>query len=223
MSTLSYNPLITYIPAIPPLIPETTNYSTNYTDKLKVQTIRVGSLTDGTATLSGGRLTGLLDPIDSQDAANKSYADAHITSYIPAPPVYSVQFSSTGPTLGTYVFGGSTDLLFNNTTLTATNIRIGNTLSGLLLSSGTIDNLDDPINNQDPATKNYVDNFFLLNVVDISNSSGVTYTANEMVGSIINRSGFTGTVTDTTATAGSIITEISGSVNTSVNFYLKNM
>jgi hypothetical protein len=217
-----YNALVQNVPAIPPLIPESTNFTTNYTDTLAAQSIRTTELTDGIVRLYGGRLTGLLNPVNSQDAANKSYADANITSYIPADPLNSVQFSASGP--GTAVFGGSFNLLYNetNNSLYSKNIRIGNTSTGLLVGSGTIDNLDDPVNQQDPATKNYVDNFFLLNNITISNNVPTTYLASEMVGSIINRSGFTGTVGDTTASAGNIITEISGTTGSSVSFFLKN-
>lgn len=225
MATQQYNSLVLNVPAIPPLIPESTSFDTNFTDKLQVQIIRTTELTDGTAVLSGGRLTGLLDPVDLQDAANKSFADANITSYIPGNPFNSIQFSSEGSTVGTYIFTGSSDLTYNSVTNTmyAKNIRIGNTSSGLLIGSNTIDNLDDPVNDQDPATKNFVDNFFLFDIVNVSNNVPTTYTASDMVGHILNRSGFSSNITDTTANAADIINEISGSLGTSVFFYLKNM
>ena len=59
---------------IPPLIPASTNYTTNYSNFLQTEEVVVSDqLTDGVAILSGGTLTNLVNGSDPQDAVNKAY------------------------------------------------------------------------------------------------------------------------------------------------------
>jgi len=100
-----------------PLIPSSEEFSTNFTRYLTAgtfisTTISIpyssgGSI--GTTLISGGILTGILDPINSSDAANKEWADQNTPGGIPGNPFSSIQFNS-----GT-TFEGSLDLTFNQT------------------------------------------------------------------------------------------------------------
>lgn len=109
--------------------------------------------TTGSLNLSGGRVTGISDPVDPNDAANKAYVDAHSGGGGTATgPSLSVQYNSGG------LFSGSSLFTFNET---LGSLSLGSlTMIGGGLSGGTdysITGLSYPTNASDAANKAYVD------------------------------------------------------------------
>lgn len=189
---------------IPPLIPASTNFTTNYSNILQTEQVVVtDKLTDGTAILSGGTLTNLVNGSENQDAINKSYISG--TSF-PGGAIDNIQFNDGG------VFGGTNALSWNPTGPSPTFTVSGKIQdsTGAFLSGGFASNLLVPINDQDIATKSYVDSFSnTTNSSSIALDTDTTYTAAQMFNGAIKRdtatSVFETTVNDTTATASQII------------------
>lgn len=185
--------------------------------------LRSTIISDGFAILSNGNLTGLVNPINNQDAATKSYVDGFIANLED-----TVQFNDNG------VFSGSTNFEYNDTLNVLTiNGTITDGVSSLL--GGILSNLNDPplngTNTQVGVPKKYVDQFGnLVNTSTIVLSSDVTYTGAQMAGGLIYRDpvipGTTPPTTDTSATAANIISNMVGSPvldNMSTVFFLNNI
>jgi hypothetical protein len=202
----------------PPLIPDNSNYNDNYSSTLQTNKIFCDMITDGTATLSSGTMSNITwTPIVGSDAITKSY----ITGTAPEGPLQSLQFNSNG------VFGGSSNLIFNNNQLIATCEITDGTLT---IVDNTIGSLVNPVSNQQIATKAYVDSFSnKIQVTEILTNAGVTYTSASVTGAVIVRNSTVvdTTVTDTMPTATSIINhlideDISVVIGTPFKFILMN-
>lgn len=190
-----------------PTIPASTKFDTNFSRKLKTDETIFSTLSDGVATMVAGTITNLVNGTDSQDAVNKAYV---IGSSNPGGSINNIQFNDSG------LFGGSNNLTYDSSTLTVN----GTLTDGIAsMSAGRVSNLVNPTDGQDIATKSYVDGFGgnsqLVNIVSDSNQ---TYTASQMVNSIIKRTQATSSlrdlsVTDTTASAADIVAA-SGSADT---------
>lgn len=97
---------------------------------------------------------------------------------------------------------------------------VGSMISGDVQLIGTqVSYLNDPTNNQDSATKNYVNNTFRINKTQtiISENQDYTYTASEIIGGFIQRNMEGLNRTDKFPTATDIITTMQ-ETNTSINF-----
>ena len=232
-----------------PTIPGSTSFNANYTGFLECQELlgntislepTTGQLLSNVTTLSNGTLSNLNDPVEPNDAANREWTNSILS--IPEPPENSIQYNNMG------VFGSSTNLLFTLTgqtlsttgTLNSTgslslsgptlysniiNVTNYNTSAGLVISNSTISNLNNPIAGTDALNKQYIDTFNTLMTSTITSGTNVTYT--NMANFIIFRNLGTsvGTITDTTASANTIISQMSsGSLNiTSARFAIQNI
>ena len=202
------------------------DFDTNYTQFMSVDTfIETESITDGIATLTNGILSNLIGPPVTTDssydnwAVNKAYVD--ISSVISEPNM-SIQYNIGGLPFAS--FGSSQYLTFSETanTMYSSRTQIGN----LVLGSGTITNLNDPVALTDAVPKNYVDNYFVTNYYT-STGSAVTYSALQMVNAIMIpqnlQAGINTAITDTAANIVALINSIIGAtatftlVNTSTN------
>ncbi len=98
----------------------------------------------------------------------------------------------------------------------------------IIIENGIITGLRDPIENSDIATKNYFTNIYNFvetnTATDISIQSDTTYTASEILGSIINRNTNGNTRFDSFPTSFQIITELGiyGTPSTTFNFVIRN-
>lgn len=206
-----------------PTIPSSSNFSSNFTRVLKVTSSILGNLFSSlnpttpsvSTTLSGGSLSGLNDPTIASQGATYAYALTHGGAANPKGPFNSVQYNNSG------IFGGSANLLFNDTTnvLTANNISNGT----VTISSNTISGLSNPTSGQEAATKNYVDNNTTLLITAINTSGSVVYPTTSVINGIIYRNNQTvGNVVDTLPTAAQIIIAYNAIVGTTLTFGIRN-
>jgi hypothetical protein len=197
------------------LIPPSSNYNTNFSNFLQTDQVIVGSLTDGTAILSGGILSNLTNGPDPQDAVNKSFVTGTAN---PGGLVNNVQFNEGG------TFGGTNAFTWSSPTLTVSG-KIEDA-TGAYLSGGFASSLLGPVLPQDIATKGYVDSFgSTLTSTDILSNLGVQYTSSQMVGAIRRDMATytTGlTVTDTTTDAADIIIDNGLGLGSTFTFILTN-
>jgi len=184
------------------IITPSTTYKDNYSDKTYSSKLIAESITDNVATFSGGTVINLIPPTNPQDAVTKGFVDGLAN---PSPPVNSVQYNNL-------VFAGSSNLTFNGSTL-AVNGTITSD-STIDMTGGIISGLNDPVTNNEIATKNYVDSFssFITNTY-IQSDVGVTYTAAQMINGLILRNlatdnTFGVSLTDTTATAAQLVAQV---------------
>lgn len=203
-----------------PRIPGSEYFNSNYTKDLECTTIICNSLSDGQATLTGGQLSNMNDPVNPQDAATKAYCDSILS--IVADPLYSIQYNNNNQ------FDGSSNLTFDGSELYSLTTVIGTASSMLTINSGIIDNLPVPTTLKNPISKSYVDVYNTLNVVTTAATS-TTYGASSMVNSILIKS--SGTSSDATDSAANIITYITSVLKpvniattyTNCKFTLKNV
>ncbi len=206
-----------------PLIPLSSNFSSNFTRILKVtETIEGNSFSSpNSATpnintvLSGGTLSNLNNPILDSQGATYAYALSHGGTTNPGGPVNAVQYNNSG------AFGGTSNLLFDKLTNTLTANKISN--GTVTIASGTISGLTDPITGQQAATKNYVDNSTSLLITNNNISGSTTYSAVSIINGIIYRNNQTSsTVTDILPTAAHIIAAAGADVGTVLTFGIRN-
>jgi hypothetical protein len=180
-------------------IGQSTDYDNNYSNKTYATKIIAESLTDGTATFSGGTITNLIPPTDPQDAITKGFVNGLVTA---SPPVNSVQYNNL-------VFAGSANLTFVSNILSVNGTI--NDGSGISIVGGTISGLNDPIASNQVATKSYVDSFNSTTTnTYIQSDVGVVYTTSQMLNAAILRNlvtynNFGVSLTDTTPTAAQFI------------------
>jgi len=198
-------------------IGKSTNFDNNFSEKTYASQIIANSLTDGIATFSNGTIVNLALPTHQQDAITKGFVDGLVNA---APPTNSVQFNNL-------TFGGSPNLSFIPNTLTVNGTITDG--SGVNISQGIISGLNNPTNSNEIATKNYVDSVSSITTNNyIQSDIAVTYTASQMINSIILRNLQTYDVygvslTDTTATAAELIAFVpSATVGYAARFRIMN-
>lgn len=182
--------------------------STNQSSFIKATTSYITELTDSVATLSGGYLSGLLSPVTLSDAVNKSYVDSYITSNPSinvSTPTGSVQYNKNG------VFGGSSNLIWTSNT----NILTANTYSDGIVtwSSGLIQNLEEPLEQDEVSTKKYANNFNNMTVTEIDINENTEYTVSEVVNGLINRISYSSLLIDLTPLGTDIVNYIKGNTD----------
>ena len=100
-------------------------------------TLTAGTLTDGTASMSAGTLTGLLTPTANSDAANKQYVDDQVDTLLPGGGLNSIQFNQGGNSFG----GMSGWITTNGTTdfngLDNSTLSLGDTGAFVISHDGT--------------------------------------------------------------------------------------
>lgn len=180
-------------------IGQSTVYNDNFTNRTHTSKLIGESITDGVATFSGGTITNLVNPTNLQDAVTKGFVDR---LYGVAPPLNSVQFNNL-------TFDGSANLTFVPDTLNVNGIIEDG--SGITITAGVISGLADPVEDDQIATKNYVDLSSSSTTNNyIQSDTAVTYTAEQMINGIILRNlatdnDFGISLTDTTATAAELV------------------
>ncbi len=192
-------------------------YDNNFTTKVYTSEIIAETLTDGTATFSGGTIVDLISPVDPQDAITKSFVDGLVNV---APPINSVQYNNL-------IFAGSANLTFVSDTLT-----INGTIedsSGVSITGGVISGLNDPTTNNQIATKNYVDLASSTTSNNyIQSDTAETYTAAQMINGVILRNlvtynNFGTSLTDITASAAQLVAFVpTASVGYTAKFRIMN-
>jgi len=202
--------------AAPPTIPPSTDYDSLSTNILKASKIQADLITDNYATLSGGTLTGIVNPVDPQDAVPKSY----VTGSIPGGPINSIQYNNNG------VFDGSANLLYIGAYSSgAVSLGPTTTLSDnyLNITVNTINNVNEPVNDTDVATKQYIDLIKSFTTVNsISTIASTTYSSTSVISGIILRTNLT-TVSDLLPTASDIISQLTNyNVGTGFKFQINN-
>lgn len=192
-----------------PTIPGTTNQYANETILMNVSNsvnhlrqFQSNSITNGTATLSNGILSGLDNPINANDAANKQYIDS----------VYGININTSANSVqynNNNTFGGSSNLTFEiDNDLNIGTLTVNGTIaSGVTyIQNSKLVDIDDPTTNDTPATKEYIDLLDKKYVSTINNINSVIYTAAQVVNGIILRQGLIVPINnDTTLTDISVI------------------
>jgi len=168
------NPSIfSQVPA--PLITSSANLDNNTTVTYKLNdAVYVDSLTDGVATLEGGFLKNLNDPVTDDQAATKNFVDNFVGVGVPGGNDTNIQLND-----GANDFTGTNDLTFDNGT--------GNTFVNGSITNGTItiqnnqiSGVADPVNAQDVATKGYVD-AITSQLTDVTVETGIGFSITEQV------------------------------------------
>jgi hypothetical protein len=187
-------------------------YSTNTTGIIKsTSTIVEGVITDGTTIIENDNITGLVDPVNLQDLANKNYTDNYVILNPPQLPGGlngALQYNNGG------VFAGTTTINF-----TTSPGPIGILVSTGIITDGfatwennILSNLEEPTNSSEISTKYYVDNINNLNISTIDVNQNSIYDASKCINGYIERVGYSGTLIDLTPTAISIIKAIPNAV-----------
>jgi hypothetical protein len=193
---------------IGPTIPANTNYDSNYSGLLQTDSIRTQILTDGIATLQGGFLTGIINPIDDQDAIPKSY----IIGSVPGGPPKSIQYNKDG------VFSGSANFRYLGGNTGGT-VSIPNVIfrdDYLSINGGLINNLQESSNGSYAVTRRYCDFLKNNNTVTTTDSvSGQTYDPSEILNSTLIRVNYSTTV-DLLPSADSIVSFLNNQANESL-------
>ncbi len=197
--------------AIAPLIPDSTSFNSNYTRNLKCSKIISNLITNGTVSITNGIISGISNPVNNSDAANKQWSDLNMPGGIAALPLNSIQYSNMN------LFTGSSTLTY--TVDTSTLYSTKTSVDGIYITTGSITGINNPVNNTDAVNKQYTDNFFKINRLTISNAAGVTYSS--MANIIVSRDTLGNSVSDTTANAADIITEMNNI--SSVSFKVRNI
>lgn len=208
-----------------PTIPLSSNFSANFTRILKVTDYVRGnsffSPNDSlglNTTLSEGTLSNLNNPLLDSQGATLDYVNNTIDpTDIPGGPLKSLQYNNSGS------FNGQSTLTFDKSTNVLNANEISIATPGIVnIIANTIDGLATPTDNQNAATKSYVDNYIQFTNVAIIGST--TYSASDLIyGMIYRDSGVTGTTTDILPTAAQIIAASGAIVGTTITFAIKNI
>lgn len=187
----------TNIEPVPPLIPASITYQTNYTRTIECSSLYInGVLTDGTLQINNGSITNLNNPVNDTDICNKQYVlSKGIFAY---GENGSVQYNNNG------TFGSSNNFVFDGTNCSINNLAIANSI---IIENNTISGIVNPSNltpNQ-PINKNYIDNYFRGNFNGSSSPSSITYT--NMAYALFTRTGLIENTSDSTDSAVNIINE----------------
>lgn len=195
--------------------------SVNETTVVKSNYSIIYDMNIGDINISDGVISGLEDPVNLNDACNKSFVDNYISSnpgFSVNGPEGAIQISgvtSTGP------FVGSSNLTWTSTTSTLTLSSLSDGIA--TWTSNELIDLVNPETENQIATKEYVDVFQNDSLVTISSVENVEYTASQVVNKLMNRITYNNTIIDVTPLATDLINEIKGSnINSTCRFRIKN-
>lgn len=180
---------MTFVPNVlptPPLIPGSKQLNTNQTIFMKINgtnsKLISQTITDSIMTINSGTISNVVTSSIPSSAVTKQYVD-NLYASNPNGPFNSVQFRSGSS------FNGDENLIYEEESNLGTLTVNGTIVSGTtqLSTDGKLTGLTDPTEDSQAAIKKYVDNFNKKNVVSITNSVGVQYTASQVVNSVILR------------------------------------
>jgi hypothetical protein len=124
------------------------NFNSNFSRILRAKDIMTTSVTDGFATLEGGTLSNLYNPVTEDGAATKYYVDNFINTGGVSLPLDSIQIN-TGTS-----FIGVGSLKYD--TATGTMLLYNKLDNGIInITDNVISNVQNPIELTDAATYNY--------------------------------------------------------------------
>jgi hypothetical protein len=133
-----------------PLIPGSTNFDSNQSDTLKtIKILSKNLIIDDSLFFEEGRIFGLPFPINQNDAVSKEFVDNNITnSFSPNGPENSLQINDNG------TLQGSSHLIYDNS---LNQLKLSGALKiGSLFIQDTIENLSDPMSENDLSNLNYI-------------------------------------------------------------------
>lgn len=102
------------------------NYLTNYSQVLECSTMFARTLTDGTATFTNNRITGLIDPVLDTQIANKNYSDQNPVGSSVSGQNTWLQYNTVGS------FNSNSSLTMDGTTISANGFLIGHTYGAVV-------------------------------------------------------------------------------------------
>ena len=225
------------LPGPGPLIPGSTAFQSQYSYTFESNTLIANSLTDGVSIMSAGVITGLLSPVNLQDAVNKEYTDSVIG--VIGTPVGSLQANS-----GKGTFQGLPTMIYTNAntstimSTSASYILISNdtivmpttsTFPYLEITNASVIGISVPttstITNM-AVNKSYMDNFYSFNSITVGSvSSSIGINASQMVNTIMTRIPTNNCidVLDNATNVGTVINNsISAISGTSARFIMNN-
>jgi hypothetical protein len=154
-----------------PIQPDTNN-DNNTTRIMQVDTLYANIITDEIATIEDGFISNLIEPVNDNQIATKYYVDHNSGGGGAAGPNNSVQYNSAG------IAAGSANLTISNPGQPSATLTINGTLTNgtITMAGSQISGLATPVNPQDAANKNYVDNSFNnLEVIAIQLEQATSY------------------------------------------------
>jgi len=223
------------LPGPGPLIPGSTAFQSQYSYTFESNTLIANSLTDGVSIMSAGVITGLLSPVNLQDAVNKEYTDSVIG--VIGTPVGSLQANS-----GKGTFQGLPTMIYTNAntstimSTSASYILISNdtivmpttsTFPYLEITNASVIGISVPTTSTITAVnKSYMDNFYSFNSITVGSvSSSIGINASQMVNTIMTRIPTNNCidVLDNATNVGTVINNsISAISGTSARFIMNN-
>jgi hypothetical protein len=157
------------------------NFNSNYTRIMKTGAIYTDSVTDGFATLSGGYLSNLYDPINDNDCATKYYVDNYIDPTDVSLPLNSIQINT-----GTNFIGVSALKFINSPvpTLFVYN-KINN--GSLQITDNNISGISNPIEDSGLCTYDYFTGATIKIVNYNTTNQSNSLTGTQIINTFLNR------------------------------------
>lgn len=161
------------------------NNDNNTSRLMRVNNLYTDKILNGGTIIMDGYVTGLINPVNDNEIATKYYVDnLNITAQASGPDK-SIQYNNAG------VFDGNNDLTISDPNTLSETLNINGIITNNVINidTGKIENLSDPINNDEAATKKYVDSS--INIFESINLTeeqllATEYTPEQIYNKILN-------------------------------------